>query len=222
MKKLISTGMALTMCFTVLGETASAYTATMDSLNQASTVSVQRSRQSSYLDALRLRYRNMYNRMRHDRNYYNSFVQDNRMKAVKKENHIEGNLRSNMNREGKMEQYKNRVRTMEKNQIHAVNAKQTFRKAAIDYYVDDGNGYSNFEAMKMGNVDGMRNEVPRRKMLNEMYKMDVGATVLPIRDVIRNLGVRMANKSVSKPSTYYKGGFKDQMISPYMSTKWMN
>jgi hypothetical protein len=214
--------MALAMCFAVLGETASAYTATMDSLNQASTVSVQRSRQASYLDALRLRYKNMYNRMRHDRNYYNSFVQDDRMEELKKENHIEGNLGSEMNREGEMEQDKDRVRTVDKNQVHAVNAKQTFRKAAIDYYVDGGDGYSNSEAMKMGNVDGMKNEVPRRKMLDEMYKMDVGATVLSTRDMIRNLGVRMGNKSVSKPSTYYKGGFNDRMISPYMSTKWMD
>jgi hypothetical protein len=160
--------------------------------------------------------------MRHDRNYYNSFVQDDRMEELKKENHIEGNLGSEMNREGEMEQDKDRVRTVDKNQVHAVNAKQTFRKAAIDYYVDGGDGYSNSEAMKMGNVDGMKNEVPRRKMLDEMYKMDVGATVLSTRDMIRNLGVRMGNKSVSKPSTYYKGGFNDRMISPYMSTKWMD
>ncbi len=222
MKKLLSTGMAIAMCATVFGGTADAYTATMDSLNQASTVSVAQSRQASYLDALRLRYKNMYNQMRQDRNYYNSFVQDDRMKAVKKENHIQGNLRSEMNRAGEMEQDKDRVRKVAKTRVQAVNAKQTFRKAAIDYYVDGGYGYTNADAMEMGNVDGMKNEVPRRKMINEMYKMNVGATVLNTRDMIRNLGARMENETISKPSTYYKGGFNDRMISPHMSTRWLD
>jgi cysteine synthase len=221
MKKLLSTGMALAMCATICGGTVDAYTATADSLNQASTVSVAQSRQASYLDALRLRYKNMYNRMRHNRDYYNSFVQDERIEEVKKDNHIEGNLGSDMNREGEMEQDKDRVRTVNRNRVQAVNAKQTFRKAAIDYYVDGGDGYTNSDAMEMGNVDGMTNEVSRRKMVNEMYKIDVGTTVLTTRDMIRNLGVRMGNKSVLKPSTYYKGGFNDRMISPYMSTDWL-
>ena len=222
MKKLISTGIALTLCFAVLGESADAYTATKDSLNQASTVSVNQSRQASYLNALRLRYKNMYNRMRHHRDYYNSFVQDNRMEAVKKDNHIEGNLGSDMNREGEMEQDKDRVRTVDRNRIQAVNSKQTFRKAAINYYIDGGDGYTDANTMEMGNVNGMTNVVPRRKMVNEMYKMEVGITTLSTRDMIRNLGIRRGNTGITKRATYYKGGFNDRMISPYMSTKWMD
>lgn len=222
MKKLISTGMALTMCLTVFGGTADAYTATMDSLNQASSVSVAQTRQASYLDALRLRYKNMYNRMRHNRDYYNSFVQDERMENVKKDNHVQGNLSSDMNREGEMEQDKDRVRTVDGNRVQAVNAKQTFRKAAINYYVDGGDGYTDSSAMEMGNVDGMNNTVSRRKSINDMYKMEVGITTLSTRDMIRNLGVRRGNTGITKRNTYYKGGFNDRMLSPYMSTKWMD
>lgn len=222
MKKLISTGMALTMCLTVFGGTADAYTATMDSLNQASSVSVAQTRQASYLDALRLRYKNMYNRMRHNRDYYNSFVQDERMENVKKDNHVQGNLSSDMNREGEMEQDKDRVRTVDENRVQAVNAKQTFRKAAINYYVDGGDGYTDSSAMEMGNVDGMNNTVSRRKSINDMYKMEVGITTLSTRDMIRNLGVRRGNTGITKRNTYYKGGFNDRMLSPYMSTKWMD
>jgi hypothetical protein len=69
MKKLLSLGLALTMCSTVLVGTVGAYTATKDSMNQASTVSVANNRQADYLDALRLRYKNMYNHARRDRNY---------------------------------------------------------------------------------------------------------------------------------------------------------
>lgn len=222
MKKLLSFGLALTMCSTVLIGTADAYTATMDSMNQASTVSVAKNRQSSYLEALRLRYRNMYNHARRDRNYYNSYLQRDRMNFVKQENNIVGNLNSKMTREGKMEEGKERVKPANRYRTEAVNPKQTFRKAAINYYLDGGDGYSSEEAMKMGNVDGMTNIVPRKRMVDALYKMHVGATNLTTRDMVRNLGLHSGETGITKPSTYRTGQFHGKMLSPYMSTRWMD
>lgn len=224
MKKQLSIGFAVALSAIILTNTTHADTsASLDELSyNPSSPSIERNLQNSYLDALRLRYKNMYNRIRHHRDYYNSFVQDDRMEALKKDNHIEGNLGSDMNREGEMEQDKDRVRTVDQNRVQAVNAKQTFRKAAINYYVDGGDGYTDANTMEMGNVDGMTNVVPRRKMVDEMYKMEVGITTLSTRDMIRNLGVRRGNTGIVKRATYYKGGFNDRMLSPYMSTKWMD
>ncbi len=222
MKKLLSLGLALTMCSTVLIGTADAYTATMDSMNQASTVSVARNRQANYLEALRLRYKNMYNQERRDRNYYNSYLQKNRLNFLKQENNVVGNLNSKMTREGDMEEGRERVRTVDRYRVQAVNAKQTFRKAAVNYYLDGGDGYSSAEAMEMGNVDGMTNVVPRKRMVDAMYKMHVGATNLTTRDMVRNLGMHSGETGITKPSTYRTGQFHGKMLSPYMSTRWMN
>jgi len=222
MKKLLSLGLALTMCSTVLVGTTDAYTATNDSMNQASTVSVAKNRQANYLDALRLRYKNMYNAARRDRNYNNSYLQKDRMNLMKQENHIVRNLSSKMDREGVMEEGKERIRKTNEYRVEATNAKQTFRKAAIDYYLDDGDGYSSEEAMEVGNVDGMTNVVPRRRMVDAMYKMHVGATNLTTRDMVRNLGMHSGETGITKPSTYRKGQFYGKMFSPYMSTRWMN
>ena len=219
MKKLLSIGLALTICAPLLTGTADAYTAIQDSLNQASTVSVSRARQASYLDALRLRYKNMYFRSQRDRFYKNSYIQDYRLEQVQKDNHIVGILGSEMNREGEMEQDKDRVRTVDTNRVQAVNPKQIFRKRAIDYYVLGGDAGS--EAMDMGNIDGMKNQVTRKNVFSEMYKMSIGSTNLTTRDMIRNIGLHRGEVGVDKPSTYSTGSFNSRMISPYMSTSWM-
>jgi hypothetical protein len=220
MKKHLSIGLSVALSAVILTGMAHA-SSTFDELSYNPTSpTMQRSRQSNYLDALLLRYKNMYNKSQQDRDYNNKFIQQDRMEQLKKENHIEGNLGSDMNRTGEMEQDKERVRTVDENRVQAVNAKQTFRKAAINYYVDGGAGYSDSAAMEVGNVDGMNNQVARRQTLGEMYKINVGATNLTTRDMVRNLGLNLGN-GVTKPSTFYKGGFTKTMSSPYMSTKWM-
>jgi hypothetical protein len=108
------------------------------------------------------------------------------MNLLKEENNIVGNLNSKMTREGDMEEGKERVRTKDQYRVEAVNAKQTFRKAAINYYVDGGVGYGNKEAMEMGNVDGMKNEVSRKTVFSDMFKINIGATNLTNRDMIYN------------------------------------
>ncbi len=223
MKKLLSIGFAVAFSATTICTTnaySSSLTADELSYNAASPSLVQ-SRQSNYLDALRLRYKHMYDRSRHDRDYYNTYNQEYRLKNLKQENHVTGNLGSEMTRNGEMEQDKDRVRTIDKNRVQAVNSKQTFRKAAINYYVDGGVGYGNKDAMEMGNVDGMKNEVSRKRVFSDMFKMNVGATNLTTRDMVRNLGRRQGNTGITKRATYSQGRFHDRMASPYMSTRWM-
>jgi hypothetical protein len=224
MKKLLSIGFVIAFsATTICTANANISNLTTDVLSyNAASPSLTQSRQNNYFDALRLRYKNMHNRSRQHRDYNNTYFQQYRLKNLKQENHINGNLKSEMTRDGAMEQDKDRVRTVDGNRVQAVNAKQTFRKAAINYYVDGGVGYGDKKAMEMGNVDGMKNTVSRRRVTSDMFKMNIGATNLTTRDMVRNLGRRQGNVGITKRATYSQGRFHDRMASPYMSTRWMD
>ena len=220
MKKSIALSLAVVTAFTAISTVDAKASLDELSYNPASPALAQK-RQANYLDALAKRYELMYNNARHDRYYYNTYLQQARMEELKKENNIAGNLSSEMPRMGELETNKTRVRTTTNRRTEAVNAKQTFRKAAINYYVDGGNGYGSTEAMEMGNVDGMKNIVERRPSTSAEYKFVLGGANLTTRDMVRLSGVKSTTPSVSKRNTYYKGNFYKRMSSPFMSTEWM-
>lgn len=219
MKKSIALSLALAATFVTIASVDAKAPLDELSYNPASPA-LEQKRQASYLDALAKRYKHMYDNARHHRDYYNSYLQKSRMEQIKKENNIAGNGTSEMVREGEMTD-KSRLRTNAPKRTEAVNAKQTFRKAAINYYVDGGNGYSSTEAMEMGNVDGMKNKVERRHTTSDEYKFVRGATNLTTRDMVRFAGMKEVRPTVNKRNTYYKGNFYKRMSSPYMSTDWL-
>ncbi len=218
MKKSIALSLAVVAAFAAISTTNA-----MDELsyNPASPSLVQ-ARQTAYEDALAKRYQNMHNREVRNYRYYNTYLQKARMTDHKKENGIAGNLTSEMTRTGDLEQNKGRVRTSSTRRTEAVNAKQTFRKAAINYYVDGGQGYGSTEAMEMGNVDGMTNKVERRRTTSDEYKFVRGGANLTTRDMVRFAGAKTNTATKSRRNTYYKGNFYTRMASPFMSTNWMN
>ncbi len=221
MKKILSIGFAIALSATICTSVDASASTDLDALSyNSASPSIKRSLQNNYHEALQLRYRYMYNRARHHRDYYNSFLQDYRVNQLKKENNVTGSLGSDMNREGEMETGKERVRVANRNRVQAVNQKSVFRKRAINYYLDGGNADSSI--MEMGNVDGMNNVVARRKMLGDIYKISIGATNLTTRDMVRNIGLHRGNTGVTKRATYSTGGFNNRMTSPFMSTRWMD
>lgn len=220
MKKTISLSLAVVAVLSVIS-VVNASNVEMDELSyNPSSPALKQERQDNYLSALVRRYKNIYNNARHHRYYYNTYLQKDRIQQVKKENNIIGSG-SEMNRSGEMEQGRERVKPSSRKRVQAVNAKQTFRKAAIDYYVDGGQGYGSLEAMEMGNVDGMNNVVKNSRMMSDEYRFVRGATNLSVRDMIRFAGMKRNNASIDKRTTYQKGNFFKQMNSPYMSTDWM-
>jgi len=178
--------------------------------------------QRSYLDSLRMRYRNMYNRRLMTRDYFNVKTRRRSLKKAQKAAHVVGELKSILARTGELEKDKERVQPSTPYQVEAVNPKSIFLKRAMDYYVY--NGDAGTEIMNRGNINMRDHKVSRTKMLDLMYKHKRS-----IRDI--TFGTREMQKSMVGPkyentkkrtANYRTGDFKVNMLSPFTSLKWLD
>lgn len=177
--------------------------------------------QKNYLESLRLRYQNMYNRKMMGRDYFNLYKQRSVIKQAQKDAHVVGSIKSELSRIGEMEQDKERVREKIPYQVKAVNSKSIFLKRAMDYYVYGGNAGTN--AMEAGNINMRDHKVSKTKMLDLMYKhkRDIGDITLTTRDIQKNMVAPEYEGLEKRTANYRTGDFKNNMLSPFTSLKWM-
>ncbi len=178
--------------------------------------------QRNYLDSLRMRYRNLFNRKLMTRDFFNVKTRKKALREVQKNAHVMGEVKSILSRTGELEQDKDRVQPSSPYQVKAVNSKSVFLKRAMDYYVY--NGDAGAEAMDAGNINMRHHKVPRRKMLNLMYqhKKKVGGITLDTREMQKAMVAPKYEGTKKRVGNYRTGDFKENMLSPFTSLKWLN
>lgn len=218
MKKTLVIAMALTIATLGL---ANAAPINLDTLPKTRSNDSTRILQQNYLEALQNRYQNMYNRKMMGRDYFNLYNQRDSIRGSQKKAHVVGGIKSELSRIGEMEQDKDRVQPKTPYQVKAVNAKSIFLKRAMDYYVYGGNAGT--DAMEAGNINMRDHKVSKTKMLDLMYKhkRDTSDITLTTRDIQKNMVGPKYEGLEKRTANYRTGDFKNHMLSPFTSLKWM-
>ncbi len=186
------------------------------------TLIAKRDLQKKYLESLRKRYQMMYNNKMMTRDYFNLKRQREMIKKSQKKAHVVSIVKSELSRTGELEQDKERVRIKNPYQVKAVNPKSIFLKRAMDYYVYSGDAGS--DIMDRGNINMRDHKVSRTKMLEMMYKhgQKVGGIKLEAREILKAMVAPKYEGTSKRPVNYRTGDFKNNMLSPFTSLKWLN
>lgn len=213
MKKTAIFSVALLAGLAIFAGDTAAYTAPDANVPNVLSKRVQRNNQQRYMDALRARYsRQWKTSVTAKSGYYNIKNQKFRHLISQQEAAVDDGS-SDMKRTGELTDYSG-VRPAARARVQRVNAKQTFRARAIDYYVEGGD--ANAEAMAAGVIDGETNKVSLRRSRNMTDA--VGAAILPARDAMRwGAAAPEAQEGTKvKPSTFRRGNYYRNFRSPYI------
>ncbi|MBT3349108.1 hypothetical protein HN954_02445 [bacterium] len=220
MKKIAFLTLILGLGFAVCTSTASAYKYEGPSVINTKSRSYKKDTQTRYLDALRARYdlsATKASQTIEDKNVYNQQAVHRIRKYISNVNEVD----TEVSRKGEL-QDRTGVVPVANIRFERPNAKQTFRARAIDYYVDGGE--ANEEAMAAGVIYGSTHKVNRNNWVSDMYKKQLGATILPVRDMIRVQEKQETVGNGQEGQISYKnraGNFYRNFWSPAMSTKWL-
>jgi hypothetical protein len=225
MKKTLILTMAIATIFSfgIVGAMDVTVPMNLDTVKRTYSSSPKRILQKNYLESLRQRYQNMYNRKRMDRDYRNLYNQKVAIKRSQKAAHVVGGIKSILSRTGEMEQDKERVKENTPYQVQAVNHKSVFLKRAMDYYVYGGEAGS--DVMSVGNINMKNHKIDKRRMLNKMYahKKRTRRTLSETRDLQKAMmDAPKYETSEKRPVNYRTGDFRNNMLSPFTSLKWMD
>ncbi|MCF7918165.1 hypothetical protein K9L27_04200 [Candidatus Gracilibacteria bacterium] len=132
----------------------------------------KRSVQQKLNDAIWLRYRNMNSTLERDGIQKNRLYQEAVHKLSMKENNT-NEQPNTLSRDGELQfvPYYGDLQEYSNSSMIRKNAKQIFRKRAIDYYVDGGDAGT--AALRSDVVLGSQNKVNRMGVLNTIWKQDI-------------------------------------------------
>ena len=193
-----------------------AYSESRDGLGRSNPLAplIQKKIQQKYDDAVWTRYKNYFTgkiRSTEDRNL-------DLQKAVhnesKKDNNVSGGSATTMNRAGELQSvpYYAEQRPVTINSGYANNAKNNFRKRAINYYVDGG--YAGSDSIRADVIYGSEHEV--RHFIGRKYGWLVGSIIAPVRDMQRNLTPEARESAPYVGSTHRTGSSTRNYMHPYM------